>query len=152
MTDLSELERRVRELERKYRELAADSVRARSEVRDELAGLLKGIEAHVDTTVRRELAPFIERLKKLDQIAENADKAAKAADEARDYRARREEREKVERELREKARAEAELKAIETDTALKPLEAHRKYRMAVVTAVTAVIAALIGAAAGSHPH
>jgi hypothetical protein len=144
-----DVQRELAALERRIRELETGSVRARSDVRAEIDGMIAGIRAHVDGSIRAALMPYLERIAKLDQIAADQTFLKEAAEEARKYRAKREARE----ELLAERKLEAEAEKIEAEAAIVAIEAKRRYRVGLLTVAGVVIAAffgLIGAAIGSH--
>lgn len=155
------LERRIVALEK---ELARDRTQLRSEVREEIEGMLIGIQSHISGAVRSEidakLTPLIDRLHKVDQIADDVQEVRDAAREARDYRLVREEREKILREEREREAAAAALRKSQAESSKLELETkiaypesvwrRRAVAIGIVVSLVTALATVIGLAIASH--
>lgn len=152
----AEVQAALATLDRRLRELETSSNRVRSEVRAEVDGIIRGIESHVDQSLRTALAPYLERLSKLDSIHESVTASLAMAEEARRYRLEREVREKIERERIDRTRAsldEAELARRLAENADAPFERSHRRRNAtigVVVSILIALAGLLGAMVGSH--
>jgi len=139
------------------RELEAFRWKLKEELDQRVADLAAGLEERVKHAVKSELVPYIAQLSKIDDVLEQL--ATDRLDRER-YRARQEERAAIESEKREReahdasiAKARAETGAITANTQLVPVEASRKYKLAllgVIVSVLTVLAGLIGAAVGSQ--
>lgn len=128
-----------------------------SEVDERLRGMAEGMARHVREVVHMELLPYVDKLARIDQVVEmlEADR-----EERREYRAKQEARAELEQQQRATdmhrlaiQRGHVEIQTMNVDAQLKPIEASRKYKLALVGVLVAVITALaglVGAAVASH--
>jgi len=131
--------------------------RVLSEVDDRIRGMAEGLARHVQDVVKQELAPYVGQLSRIDDVVALLEEDR---EERIRYRAAREEREKLEREQRKAdmhklsmQRGHVEIQRMNVDVKQAPIEASRKYRLALLGLLVTLavgLAGLGGACLGSH--